>query len=273
MRASSVDPVAGRQFQLPIAALFLLLVTVIIKSAWLGDDAYIPIRTIDNLLNGYGPRWNVDERVQVFTDPFWTFLIAAFYAVTHEIFLTTIVLSIVTSVAAVIVLVRYASASAAAGAAGLVALVSSKAFVDYATSGLENTLSYLLIGLFSAALFGQEITRQRLRYLILLYSLVGFNRLDLLLMLLPPLAVAGWFCYRTSEVRFRTLILDGLVFSLPLWGWLVFATIYFGYALPNTYYAKLNTGIPPIEHLKQGFLYYINSINYDPATLLVMALT
>ncbi|MDQ6626339.1 MAG: hypothetical protein M3Y69_09435, partial [Verrucomicrobiota bacterium] len=246
--------------------------TLIVKSAWLGDDAYIPIRSIDNLLNGYGLRWNVDERVQVFTDPLWTLLIAVFYAITHEIFITVIVMSIVTSMAAVWVLVRYGSSSESAAVAALLALISSKAFVDYATSGLENCLNYLLIALFSLTFFRRGNGRSRLRYLVLFYALTGFNRLDLLLMLFPALAFAAWSTYRNKAISIREWLVDGLIFSAPLWGWLLFATVYFGYALPNTYYAKLYTGISAGEHAKQGLLYFLNSINYDAVTLFTIAI-
>ncbi len=262
-----------RNFQLPAAALFLLLVTIIIKSAWLGDDAFISFRSIDNMLNGYGLRWNIDERVQVFTDPLWKLTIAIFYAFTHEIFITAIVLCIVVSVAAIFVLVKYVSASSAAATASLVVLISSKAFVDYTTSGLENPLNYLLLALFCIPFLRQPLTRKAFRGLVLFYALVGFNRLDLLLLLFPAVAITAWTLYRARTLTLRSLLLDALLWSAPLWGWLLFATVYYGYAFPNTYYAKLYTGIAPIEHIKQGLLYYINSINSDPATLLLIVLT
>ena len=44
--------------------LVLLYAFVAIKSAWLSDDAYITLRTVSNWLAGFGPVWNVDERVQ-----------------------------------------------------------------------------------------------------------------------------------------------------------------------------------------------------------------
>ena len=44
---------------------------VLVRTAWLCDDAYINFRTVDNFLHGYGLRWNVAERVQTFTDPLW----------------------------------------------------------------------------------------------------------------------------------------------------------------------------------------------------------
>jgi len=42
---------------------------VFFRTAWVCGDAYITFRTIDNLVHGYGLRWNVDERVQAFTHP------------------------------------------------------------------------------------------------------------------------------------------------------------------------------------------------------------
>src|SRR5690349_1910100 len=48
---------------------------VVLARAWVGDDALITVRTLDNLMHGYGLRWNVDERVQAFTHPLWAFLL------------------------------------------------------------------------------------------------------------------------------------------------------------------------------------------------------
>ena len=42
-------------------ALFVLV------NAWVSEDAYITLRVIDNFFNGYGLRWNINERVQVDT--------------------------------------------------------------------------------------------------------------------------------------------------------------------------------------------------------------
>jgi hypothetical protein len=44
--------------------------------------------------------------------------------------------------------------------------------------------------------------------------------------------------------------------SLPLLAWLGFATFYYGFPLPNTYYAKLSTGISRADYLKQGWFYF-----------------
>ena len=48
-----------------------ILALSLVRTAWLSDDAYISFRAADNILNGYGPVWNVGERVQAFTHPLW----------------------------------------------------------------------------------------------------------------------------------------------------------------------------------------------------------
>ena len=119
---------------------------VLLASAWMSDDAFITLRTIDNFVNGYGLRWNVAERVQSFTHPAWLFVLTPFYAITREPFYTTLVVQIAIALAGGWVLLRQVALTPAAAA-----LVSSKAIVDFSTSGLENPLSHLcLIAVFLA---------------------------------------------------------------------------------------------------------------------------
>jgi hypothetical protein len=50
-----------------VSALLLLLP---VRTAWMSDDAYLTLRTVDNWLHGYGLRWNPLERgVNVIQDP------------------------------------------------------------------------------------------------------------------------------------------------------------------------------------------------------------
>ena len=52
---------------------------VVIRNAWISDDAYISFRAIENLVAGYGFNFNPFVRVQVFTHPLWALLISAIY--------------------------------------------------------------------------------------------------------------------------------------------------------------------------------------------------
>ncbi len=112
--------------------LILVYAVVVIRTAWVMDDAYISFRCVDNAIHGYGLRWNTFERVEAFTNPLWTLVMCAFSLATREIFYTGLALQIAISTAAVWLVAR--SARAPVVACGCVATLSlSKAFVDYST--------------------------------------------------------------------------------------------------------------------------------------------
>ncbi len=70
--------------------------------------------------------------------------------------------------------------------------------------------------------------------------------------------------FRRRDERSAPLV---IAFAAPVAAWLVFATLYYGFPLPNTYYAKVATGIPSGLLYRQGFAYLINSFGADPLTL------
>jgi len=72
----------------------ILFTIVLIKTAWVSDDAYITFRTVDNFVNGYGLNWNINERVQTYTNTMWMFVISIAYYFTHEAYFTSILVSI-----------------------------------------------------------------------------------------------------------------------------------------------------------------------------------
>jgi hypothetical protein len=111
------------------------------------DDAYISFRVADNFVHGYGLRWNVDERVAVFTHPLWLFAFSSAYVVTREAYYTALSLGIGFTLIT-IALVALRVAPGAAGALAVIGLLASKAFIDFSTSGLETPLTYLLLVIF-----------------------------------------------------------------------------------------------------------------------------
>ena len=240
--------------------LLVLFGVVVIKTAWLSDDALITMRTVDNVVSGYGPRWNVAERVQAYTHPLWMLLLAIPYSVTREAFFTALSMSIGLSIIAVwIVLFRIAASWRAALVGGIV-FICSKAFVDYSSSGLENPLSHVLIAVFLWAYWKE-------RRLIELWGLAGLimlNRLDLALLVLPALVV------RSLEHDRRTALRAIAAGILPILVWEIFSLVYYGSLVPNTAYAKLQTGAATSELLAQGFVYLLDSIGNDPTTLLAI---
>jgi len=255
----TVQPaVVGRTvLTIAIASLFI----VIVRHAWLSDDAYITLRSLDNWINGHGLVYNVGERVQSYTHPLWLFLVAIPYSLTHEPYFTMIVTSIVVTMAALSIFVSRVAPTPSVALYGLLALGSSKAFVDYSTSGLENPLTYLLLACYGWVYLKTDLQNRDHFILSFICALGMLNRLDSALLFLPPLLYSLW--YRCS---WRRCYLTAIGF-IPIIGWTIFSLIYYGFLLPNTAYAKLNTGIPQSELWRQGVSYYLDSLTRDPITL------
>lgn len=269
-----------RQWRVKIEVLvvllfFLIYVWLLFKTSWLSDDSYITFRTIDNWLEGYGLRWNVVERVQSYTHPLWMLLVSASYVITREFFYTVQILSIGISIIAVLLLLR-STQSYRSAIIPLVFLLSSKAFIDYSTSGLENPLTYLLWILFFI-LFQKRPSVKHLFFLSLFSSLAILNRMDLLLFFGPSLLFySGRLIYADAisekNIRLRTrLIIKRLsviaVGFVPFIAWEIFSLLYYGFLFPNTAYAKLNVHIPHGELLIHGILYVVDAVLRDPITI------
>ncbi|HOQ33028.1 MAG TPA: hypothetical protein PLA12_11015 [Candidatus Hydrogenedens sp.] len=114
-----------------------------LRTTWLCDDAYISFRTVDNIVNGYGLRWNVNERVQAYTHPLWMFLHIPFYALTKEMFLTPIFISFGISLLTIILLFTGIAQNLSQVLIATSILGFSRAYIDFSSSGLENPMSHL----------------------------------------------------------------------------------------------------------------------------------
>jgi arabinofuranosyltransferase len=261
----AAEPLHARR--LAVGAMFLAFTYVFLANAWMGDDAYITFRVVWNFVHGYGLTFNPDERVQAFTHPLWALVITAAHFVTREFFFTATAVCWGFCVAAGAVLVRW-SGSLRRAALLVAWLLTSKALVDYTASGLENPLSYLLIAMFYARYLRRQVTLPpspaELRTFTLLASLAFLNRPDAVLMFAIPLAE---MTVRALRAHGRRTLGPMAVGVAPALAWLLFATVYYGFPLPNTYYAKVANGIPRLLMLRQGLAYVLNSISHDPITL------
>lgn len=246
-----------------VTVLLLFFFIVVLRSAWLCDDAYITLRTVDNLLKGHGLTWNPGERVQTYTHPLWLLILIPWHALTRDGYFGLMLPSLLFSFAALVLLSKTVREWKDYFLA-LLLLLSSKAFLDFSTSGLENPLSHFLALLFVLFfLTPSSPSSRQTRWAALLACLAALNRPDTLLIFLPALAVL----LRPATLRQRGQLL--LIF-FPLAAWEIFAVIYYGSPFPNTAYAKLGTGIARWDYLVQGLLYYCDGLRRDPATMLLI---
>jgi arabinofuranosyltransferase len=259
------------------------LVVVVVRAAWMSDDSFITLRTIDNFWRGYGLRWNVIERVQAYTHPLWMLLVGACYGVTREPYFTTLAVSGACLLAQIAIVIRRLAPPQALLA--LTALMCSRAYVDFSTSGLENPLSHLLLTAFCVTLLTGEtgeggetgeavdtreapaVTGQtlalvrRYRTLAWLSAACVLTRMDLALLVGPALLVETW------RLGLRRALPHALLAALPVAGWHAFTLIYYGSLVPNTALAKLPAGVPRSELLQQGLWYLRDSWRTDYVTM------
>ncbi|HOI44639.1 MAG TPA: hypothetical protein PLX50_03395 [Candidatus Aminicenantes bacterium] len=245
--------------------IFVLFAVILVRTAWICDDAYITFRTVDNFVHGRGLTWNIDERVQVYTHPLWLFLVSSVYFLTREIYFSVTALSFFITLAAAGIMAWRASSGPRSAAMALLLGSSSKAFVDYSTSGLENPLTHLLLVSFVLVFLRGEFSSRRLFHLSFLAGLAACCRPDTILMYLPALVFA--VIKSRDRKRARSVLLGFLPFIL----WETFSMIYYGFPFPNTAYAKLGTGISTPELVRQGGFYLLNSLRTDPLTLAALA--
>lgn len=243
-----------------------VLFGLVLRSAWVSDDAYITLRTIDNWVRGFGLRWNVGERVQSFTHPLWMLLLSPVYALLRHGFASTLLVALLTTVGALVALVRLARSGGHALVA-VVLLALSRGFVDFSTSGLENPLTHLLIALFVGSYAVREAS---LHQQALIAGLLALSRADALLVVLPALAHSSALDRAQHGARHTGRALA--VGLSPLIAWELFSLFYYGSLVPNTAYAKLNTGIPRAEAALQGLVYLIQSLSWDPALFVAAGL-
>lgn len=261
----------------PLFVVALIFSIVLYHNAWLGDDPYITYRSIDNFVNGLGMRWNPAERVQSFTDPLWAAMLTVLYAVTREAFFTTLGASWLIDLGLLFVLFRATRREPWRFGLMSVLLLSSKAFIDYSTSGLENPLSHLLAAMFFAPRIfrlkpGAEdsapdpVDECRSGLLVAMFAFI--TRADTILVYAPALA---WMGLRALRWSFPKTVRAVAIGALPAIVWHAIAVIYYGFPFPNTAYSKLNGGsiAVPFFH-RHSIIYFTNNFVWDPATLVII---
>lgn len=231
---------------------------VIISHAWVSEEMYITFRVIDNFAHGYGLRWNTDERVQVYTHPLWMLIHLVLRTFFSDLYRLNIVLSALCCAAAIALMCRATSSSLWHKIACiLVPLALSHTFRDFAMSGLENPLNFVLLAWFIREYFLPE-NAFRFHRLLLAAVLCVLTRFDNAVFLAVPLV---WAAFRAlPQIEWKKSILA----ALPLVAWIAFCLIYYGFIFPNTKYAKLNHDIPPELLIRHGFHYVEQFMYFDP---------
>jgi len=243
---------------------------LILRRAWISEDAFITLRHVENFLHGLGPVFNPGERVEGFTHPLWFAVVSVFRRLGLPPKGAAVVPGILASFAALYLLFfkvgwgRTSRPAALFNPAAAV-LIGISAFIDFGTSGLETALSYLLLVLYAKSIAERKwLDRPFLTGL--LAALLVLNRPDFAVF--PALL---FLAYAAEAAAKRLRAATVFRFLLPLFllvgGYEVFRMGTYASLLPNPFYAKSGAG----AHLVQGWKYLLDLCQGSLCVLIFLA--
>lgn len=229
-----------------IGALVAVVYALWVRAWWfLGDDAFIGFRYAKHLAEGFGPVWNPGERVEGYTSFLWVVLMAGVHAAGGSPELVANVAGVACGAALLVLVARFAAQRAPAGFAdplvftAPLALAASRSFTAWSTGGLE-TMAFALLVFATFVRLARERASPGL-------APWGSGTLAGLAALTRPegllfAAVAGAFHgldALAGRRRWRALFAFALPLVLLAGTHLVWRRAYYGFWLPNTFYAKV----------------------------------
>ncbi len=225
---------------------------LIIKFAWLSEDAFITLRHVDNFLSGNGAVFNPGERVEGYTHTLWFWLVALLRSTGLPPKGAMIIPGVLFSAVSLILLFFFVwkkeNMILPVSFSGAL-LIGMSSFIDFGTSGLETSLSFLLLIIFSIFIIGRG-WKERPAFFGLIVTLMTFNRPDFGIFLIFG-AVFYSYKYFKKKVPFKTIIKYGIFPTLLLGGYEIFRMGYYGAVFPNPFFAKSGSS----SYFSRGFLY------------------
>jgi arabinofuranosyltransferase len=216
------------------------------------DDTFIHLQYARHLAGGEGLVFNVGERVYGTTSPLWVLLIADLMAIGVDGLVAARVLGGVALLASLLLwawLLRRTVSDPLLRALGTVVWAAHAWMSRWSLSGMETPLAAALVIGGLTAFAGRGRGDGNVRLASLLWGAAALARTEC------GLLVALWAIARVLDhgpVRGARLAVSGLWPGLVLQaGWLLFARLYFGAALPNTLDAKAAGGVGLAYHLEQ----------------------
>ena len=207
------------------------------------DDAYISFRYAVNFAQGHGLVWNVGEPVEGYTCLSWVLLLSAFARLGWDLTIPAVVLSGAFGLGCLelmrrVLTARVGNVAAHWNVVPLMLLASLPSFAHAMTSGMEETcFAFLCVLGIHLLVLGREQPSMR-RWSGVVFAAASLTRPEG--PLVAGIAVLIEAFARTSwRARFRELLFPVVCVAVVVVGHTVFRLVYYGYPLPNTFYAKV----------------------------------
>ncbi len=227
-----------------------LLAAFILHIFWLhvvAEDAYISFRFAQNLANGHGLVWNIGEApVEGYTNFLWVILCAAMLKLGLGVELFSTLLGSLASVLTLLICYdwarRFMRLPPAAALVPIVLLAASGPLAAWAGSGMETAFFGFLITLGTYFFAGYWHGRPAwwLSACALCFTAAAMTRPEGA-MVFCALGLIG-LLMTAGTPRWRHFILPALIFTALFGAYFLWRYSYFGWLLPNTFYAKTGGG-------------------------------
>jgi hypothetical protein len=264
---------AGGRASLPgflvLLALALLAAHAFVFIDYTVDDAYISFRYARSIAEGLGPVYDAGERVEGFSNPLYTLLLAPVARLLPGDDLLPLVaraLGLLAALGTLLVLVRAPAFFGPGAALALLLAATSTSFALWAVGGLETPLYALaLVAAFVATVRRPERTGA-LATTGLLLAAVALSRPE------GIVPAGALFLFRLLDPATRRHgrghVVVALGFLVPVAGYLAFRLAFYGDWVPNTYYAKR---LAFAEAWRKGSWYLVSFVHHNGGKWLYLA--
>lgn len=229
------------------------------------DDAYIFFRYAENIVNGYGFVWNIGEQpVEGYTSFLYlvVLIFAKFLSLDLEIF--SIIFGVFTSTFTlyfaflIYQLLYHQRESVISSLVAVVIIAVSPAFLYWSVTGMETSFysMFLLLTIYYFLKLPNSVRANLLKGI--LFGLLCMLRFEAVLFFL--LALYYLMKEEKSLIKLtinRSAVTFALGFSLIFGTYFFWRWNYFGYFLPNTFYAKTGGGL---QQIFSGLVYVLKSL-------------
>lgn len=206
---------------------------------FLQDDMMISMRYARNLVDGFGLVWNPGERLEGFTNPLWTLIMAAVHLLPLPDRLTSLPVMIISAIAGLICLplsqrwARELGANATTQKLVLLAVLVNAAVIACALLAFEQGIITTLLMFAVLALLDDIKTGSLKPWGYLCLGIIPLIRMDAAIL---SVAAGLWVIYEHPK-RFKVISCLALA-VIPSIAAMLIRHAYYGDWLPNTYYLK-----------------------------------
>jgi hypothetical protein len=250
--------------------LLAILIIHISKYIFLCDDAFISFRYAKNFASGIGLVFNPGEKVEGYTNFLWVIILSLFSMLGIAPEQMAPVLSIAFSFGLLAIFIFFSRRWFSTGTDDYfiyiapLFLVLNRTYAVWTTGGLETAFFSILVFGGIALLNESSNNSRNLRHSALLFSLAALTRPEGILLF------GSFFGYHLltrikDRQTVRLIIKPSLIFIAIIASHFVFRLLYYGYPLPNTFYAKV-TGL----WFDIGLLYLLSFIHEYGLYLLII---